>query len=142
MTEHGKALPRLYDELNSSHLVIHGAADFAIAAGLAVVNVSETFLSPGRNKADLGANPPVITAHNQPAAAIRVIEKLLEIPRRTQQGAEGFDALGIIVIKLANDKSKVEIVHDHPARPSNDPFSYGQMIHRIASLYSIKFANI
>jgi hypothetical protein len=33
MTEHGKARPRLYDELNSSHDAVHGSAEMAIAAG-------------------------------------------------------------------------------------------------------------
>ena len=37
MTAHQRALPRLYDELNSSHLTVHGATDQAIAArGIAV----------------------------------------------------------------------------------------------------------
>lgn len=45
MTAHVKALPRLYDELNSSQLTIHGASDLAIAVGLVVVNVSESFVN-------------------------------------------------------------------------------------------------
>lgn len=143
MTEHIKARPRLYDELNSTHLAIHGAADFAIASGLIVINVAETFISPGRNKFDLSASKPIMNIHKQPKAANRVIEKLLEIPRRTQQGTEqGFDALGIIVIKLANDGSLVEIIDEPPARPPADPFSYNQMVYRISSAYSVKFANI
>ena len=43
MTAHIKALPRLYDELNSSQLTVHGAADQAIAAGLAIVNIATAF---------------------------------------------------------------------------------------------------
>ena len=46
MTAHGKALPRLHDELNSSHLTIHGASDYAIAAAFALVNAAATFVSP------------------------------------------------------------------------------------------------
>jgi hypothetical protein len=33
MTAHQRALPRLYDELNSSHSTVHGANDQAIAVG-------------------------------------------------------------------------------------------------------------
>ena len=42
MTEFGKARPRLYDELNSSHLTIHGDTDGAIAAGFAMINAADT----------------------------------------------------------------------------------------------------
>jgi hypothetical protein len=142
MTEHVKALPRLFDELNSSHLAIHGSADFAIAAGFAVVNNSEEFVSPGRNKYDLKTHPVVLTKHRQPKATVRTIEKLEQISRRTQSGVEGFDALGIVVLKLKNDGSPVTIVSDAPAPMPADVWHYEQMIHRIASLYANKFGNV
>src|SRR5580704_17622964 len=47
-TEHKKSQSRMFDELNSSQATIHGAADQAVAVGLAVVNISDTFVSPGR----------------------------------------------------------------------------------------------
>ncbi len=50
MTAHQRALPRLYDELNSSHLTVHGASEQAIAVGFTMVNVSERYLSPDLNK--------------------------------------------------------------------------------------------
>ncbi len=43
MTAHQRALPRLYDELNSSQLTVHGATDQAIAAGFAMVNIADAF---------------------------------------------------------------------------------------------------
>ena len=142
MTEHVKALPRLFDELNSSHLAIHGAADFAIAAGFALVNFAATFTSPGLNKCDLATHAPVVTNHKQPYVTERTIKKLEEIPRRTQGGAEGFDALGIVVLELHNDGSPVKIVTSPPAPSISDVWHYDQMIRRIASLYSSKFANV
>jgi hypothetical protein len=142
MTEHIKALPRLFDELNSSHLAIHGSADFAIAAGFAVVNYSATFISPDRNKFVLKDHTPVVTKHVQPKATERTIKKLEEIPRRTHSGAEGFDALGIVVLELKNDGSQVTIVTDPPAPASADVWHYDQMIRRIASLYANKFGNV
>lgn len=36
MTAHQRALPRLYDELNSAHLTVHGASDQAVAVGYPV----------------------------------------------------------------------------------------------------------
>jgi hypothetical protein len=142
MTEHIKALPRLFDELNSSHLAIHGSADFAIAAGFAVVNYSASFVSPDRNKIPLRNNTTVVTKHMQPKATERTIKKLEEIPRRTHGGAEGFDALGIVVIELKNDGSPVTILTGPPAPASADVWHYDQMIRRIGSLYANKFGNV
>jgi hypothetical protein len=142
MTEHIKALPRLYDELNSSHLAIHGSADFAIAAGFAVVNIAATFVSPGRNKHHVADGEFAVTPHRQPAVTIRTIEKLKEIPRRTQSGTEGFDALGIVILEMKNDGSPVNIVSDAPAPTASDVWHYDQMIRRIASLYATKFGNV
>jgi hypothetical protein len=142
MTEHIKALPRLFDELNSSHLAIHGSADFAIAAGFAVVNYAASFISPDRNKVSLNGRGPAVTKHVQPKATERTIKKLEEIPRRTHGGAEGFDALGIVVLELKNDGTPVTIVTGAPAPAPADVWHYDQMIRRIASLYANKFGNV
>ena len=56
MTAHTKARPRLYDELNSSHLTVHGASRQALAVGFVMVNLSATFVSPG-----LQAAGPVVS---------------------------------------------------------------------------------
>jgi hypothetical protein len=142
MTEHIKALPRLFDELNSSHLAIHGSADFAIAAGFAIVNYAATFVSSDRNKRKMGRRAPIVTTHTQPKATERTIQKLEEIPRRTQSGAEGFDALGIVVLEIQNDGTQVKIVTAPPAPSTADVWHYDQMIRRIASLYATKFGNV
>ena len=142
MTEHVKALPRLFDELNSSHLAIHGSADFAIAAGFAIVNNAISFVSSDRNKFPLMANNSIVTKHVQPKATERTIKKLEEIPRRTHGGAEGFDALGIIVLELRNDGTPATIVTTAPAPAPADVWHYDQMIRRIASLYANKFGNV
>jgi len=57
MTAHQRALPRLYDELNSSHLTVHGAADHAIAAGFVMVNAATKFLSTDLNKKNFPNDP-------------------------------------------------------------------------------------
>src|SRR3954447_21147406 len=46
MTAHVKSLPRLYDELNSSHLCVHGASRQALAIGYVHINSSDRFVSP------------------------------------------------------------------------------------------------
>jgi hypothetical protein len=43
MTAHQRALPRLHDELNSSHATVHGAHELAIAAGFVMINSAERF---------------------------------------------------------------------------------------------------
>lgn len=50
MTAHQRALPRLYDELNSSHLTVHGASEQAISAGFVMINRATEYLSPDLNK--------------------------------------------------------------------------------------------
>ncbi len=141
MTEHGKALPRLYDELNSSHLAIHGSSDFAIAAGFAVVNVASRFVSSDRNRWSLGDHIAVVNEHRQPDAAQKTIDKLEEIPRRTTPNTDGFDALGIVGLHIVNDGSPVHVSSEPPAPRPQDPFHYDQMVRRIVSSYADKFGN-
>ena len=53
MTAHVRALPRLHDELDSSHSTTHGNSERALAVGFVMVNASPTFISPDMNKFDL-----------------------------------------------------------------------------------------
>lgn len=129
MTEHIKARPRLYDELNSSHLTIHGNADKAIAVGFVMVNLAEDFVSPTAKKP---------TKHKQPGVTERVIEKMKELPRRSSTQQDGFDALSIVVVKCQNDGSPVTLVKDGPAPEAGDIFNYEMMIQRLADLYEAR----
>jgi hypothetical protein len=142
MTAHGKARPRLYDELNSSHLTIHGSSPYALAVGLQMVNLADRFLSPGRNQFDVSKQEPVWNHHDQPRDTESVIEKLRELPRRRRKGEDGFDAFSITVVKCRNDGSPVELVTDHPAPAPGDVYHYEQMVHRLAHLYEQGFGDI
>ncbi len=135
MTEHGKAESRLYDELNSSHDAVHGAAEMAIAAGFVMVNMSLEFISPGRGTYE----NPVISKHDQPRVTASLISKVLEIPRRSTTSTAGFDALGIVVVEAKNDKSPVRLVTGPPAPAQGDPVHYDAMIRRIIQLYEARF---
>jgi hypothetical protein len=131
MTEHGKAESRFYDELNSSHQVVHGASDSCIAAGFVLVNSAVDFCSPTRGTP---------TVHKQPKAAERVIARVRQLPRRTKMGENGFDALAVAVVDCSNDPGRaVRVVEDPPAPRPGDPFHYDQMIRRIASVYESRF---
>jgi ElaB/YqjD/DUF883 family membrane-anchored ribosome-binding protein len=142
MTEHSKARPRIYDELNSSHLTIHGDTDDAIAAGLALVNSADTFVSPLRNPWPASsATPDVATKHRQPAAARSVIEKLTELPRRSRQGEAGYDAFGIVVINCDNSGADCRLEKQSEwLGPQAALFEYAQFISRVAQIYTARFS--
>lgn len=142
MTAHIKARPRLFDELNSSHATIHAHSDGTLAAGFVMVNRSETFVSSDLNKHDLSRVEPVVSRHVQPLWAERVVEKLEDLPRRTGRGHEGFDALGIVVVDMANDGSPVRVVDSPPAPQSTDVFHYDQMVHRLIHLYETAYSSL
>jgi hypothetical protein len=139
MTEHVKALPRLHDELDSSHLTVHGHSDHSIAAGLVMINSGGSFLSPGRHAFPVRIGGKSPTIHKQPKATVRVIEKVLEIRRRSGLGQAGFDAIGIVLVDFANDMTPCTVVAEPPAPTQSDPHHYNQMITRLASLYAAKF---
>lgn len=139
MTEHGKARPRLYDELESSHTAVHGASRQALAIGLVLVNASTTFVSPDLNK---GPTRPVVSTHRQPAAIESTISKVTELPRRSDPSSVGFDGLGIVVLSAANDGTPVSLVSTPPAPHPGDIFFYDNMISRAANEYDTRFASI
>jgi hypothetical protein len=128
MTAFAKSYPRLYDELNSSHAVIHGASNRALAVGLAIVNVADEFISPvgGRNR------------HTQPKDALGAMAKIEQLPRRSGDEGTGYDGLGIVLLDLENDGSPVKLAA-RPAVPTN--YQYDRMILRIANEYDVRFRN-
>lgn len=139
MTAHAKAAPRLYDELNSSHLTVHGASNQALAVGLVMVNESDTFISPPRQT---GNNRDVVSQHFQPSDVERIIQKVEEIPRRSAPSHHGFDGLGVIVVRAANDGTPVQLVAHPPAPQPGDVFYYDDMLSRVANEYDTRFGSI
>ena len=141
MTKHVAALPRLYDELNSSHLTVHGASNQALAVGLVLVNVSTAFVSPDRNK--VSGAPIVVSTHSQPSAAAAVIAKVSEIPRRSRGSAQGYDGLGVITISALNDGlTPISLITSPPAPQPGDIFYYDNMVTRVANEYDTTFKSI
>lgn len=140
MTEHTKALPRLYDELTSSHATVHGDNANALAVGFVMVNLADEFISPGRQSADSVR----INLHRQPLATERTISKVREIARRSgpHSGQAGFDALGVLVVRMQNDGKPVHIVDGPPAPGPGDDFYYDRMVTRAAHLYDSAFGNV
>ena len=142
MTAHQRALPRLYDELHSSHATTHASSDFAAACAFVMVNVASEFIRPPLNKGYLGGRAAEMSEHNQPRDAQLVIDKVHQMPRRVRPGEDGFDAIGIVVVNCRNDGSPFRIVTAPPAPGPTDDFNYDQMIRRLANIYDTRFANI
>lgn len=140
MTEHSKAGPRLYDELNSSHQIVHAASNRALSVGFFMVNAADRFVSPNRNK---GLARPVVTVHRQPAAAEHSINVVKGLPRRSGTSGTGYDGLAIAVIDMVNDGvAPVTLVTGPPAPPPGDIFNYDAMLTRVANEYDAAFARI
>lgn len=137
MTAHVRALPRLHDELDSSHSTTHGNSERALAVGFVMVNAGETFISPDMNKFDLSRSAPHINRHRQPQDAQRVIDKVAEIRRRSGGSSVGFDAVGMMVVDMPNDGSPIDVL----GKPAS-MFPYDQMIQRVAHEYAANFARI
>ncbi|MCC6998054.1 MAG: hypothetical protein IT370_25800 [Deltaproteobacteria bacterium] len=139
MTAHVKALPRLYDELNSSHLTVHGATDIGIAAGFIMVNAASEFISTDMNRFRLSKAAANVSVHKQPRDSERVVEKMLQMPRRTEPGATGFDALAVCLVECKNDGTPVKLWTKPPSPQAGDVMHYDSMIRRTAQLYDFKF---
>lgn len=136
MTAHSKAAPRLYDELNSSHQIVHGSSSAALAVGSVLVNIADRFRSPTQSS----GRP---NQHRQPDDAKTIIDKVMQLPRRARQINEGFDALGILVVACTNEPGDPVLPWNVlPAPQPGDPYSYDSSIARIVGEYSQRFAQL
>lgn len=141
MTAHQRALPRLYDELNSSHLTVHGASDQAVAVAYTMVNAAEDYLSPDLNKKNRLSDPEW-SKHKQPRDAQLAIDKIKQLPRRSKVGDVGYDAISIVVVDMANNGSAVKLVNGPPGPPKGDIYNYENMIARLSGIYATRFKDL
>ena len=141
MTEHIKALPRLHDELASSHQTIHGDTSGAIAAGFVMINCAESFVSPDRNRKRVRGGKFVVNEHRQPTVADKTLTAVMKLPRRSDEHGNGFDALGITMLSCRNDGSPVAIDEVANAKVP-DIVRYDSLVRRLAHLYGTKFGSI
>ena len=141
MTAHQRALPRLYDELNSSHTTVHGASEEALAVAFTMVNISERYLSPDLNKANREVSPEW-SSHRQPRDASLAVEKIKQLPRRARAGEVGYDAIAIVVVDFPNDGTQVHLVDRPPAPQPGDIHHYDTMIARLSAAYATRFKDL
>jgi hypothetical protein len=135
MTEHSKSQPRIFDELSSSHEIVHhGEGQKTIATGISVVNIANTFVSPLRQK----SAKLQITKHKQPQAAASMINHLRGLPVRDDLGGVGFDAYATIVVNCNNQR--IAALHTAlPAPQPGDPDEYTTFISKISAAYRDRF---
>jgi hypothetical protein len=135
MTEHGKSQPRLFDELSSSHEILHQGDQETIAAGIVMVNIASTFVSPLRQKS---ADQLHISHHQQPLVASRVVEHLRGLRIRDNVGEVGFDAFCTFVVDCDN-QTGCTLFTDSPAPQPGDLDHYDTFIDRITRFYEERF---
>jgi hypothetical protein len=121
---------------------VHGGSRQALAIGFAIVNASPLFVSPDLNKRPLGKSAPVVSQEHQPNALLRTLQKLAEIPRRSNVRENGFDGFGVVVINGVNDGSRYSLVTAPPSPQPAESFHYDSMIVRMSNEYDTTFAGI
>lgn len=138
MTEHGKSQPRIFDELSSSHEIVHQGRQESIAAGITVVNIASTFTSPLRQTERV---PLHVTHHNQPHVTESMVAHLRGLPIRNEVGQVGFDAYCTFVIECDNVVDhQVNLWTKSPAPQPPDPDHYVTFIGRLVDSYAKRFS--
>jgi hypothetical protein len=138
MTEHGKSEPRVYSELNDSHVITHFGAGDAIAAAITMVNIAPTFISALRQAPDKKIE---ITKHTQPEAARAMVAHLRTLPIRNSITSIGLDAYSTFIID-ADNQGHVALHKGPPAPQKGDPHSYETFLDRICAAYSERFSDL
>lgn len=138
MTEHGKSQPRIYDELSSSHEIVHKGRQDAIAAGIAVINIAARFASPLRQS---GTRKLHFSDHKQPRVTEKMVEHLRGLPIRARVEDAGFDAYCTVVVNCDNIHDAI-LWQDPPAPQPGDKDHYETFLDRITSIYEERFFDL
>jgi hypothetical protein len=136
MTEHSKTKPRIFDELSSSHEIVHQGEPNAIAAGIVVVNISSRFASPLRQEAQPA--PLVFSAHKQPNVTQSMVNHLRGLKRRSDASDVGFDAFSTIVVDCDN-VGPCSLHSTAPAPVLGEADEYRTFLRTIAQLYTDRY---
>lgn len=135
MTEHGKSEPRLFDELESSYIIVNDGDPSAVAAGVEVLNIADRFVSPLRQR----TTELKWTKHNQPDVTIKMLAHLRRLHIRDGTTDKGFDAFGCIVIDCDNI-NYARLVVDLPAPQPGDRDYYDAFLNKIIETYESRYS--
>ena len=145
MTEHGKARRNRLRDLQAFHEHAHRYNENTIAVGVIVVNASEYYWSPTRDRHD-------VTVHRN---IERLVKETVDIYRglpliASTQEATGFEAVTVIVVKHDNLLKNPELPQDYvpqttslvsgPLAPQvGDPLHYSSMMYRVCEAFKERF---
>lgn len=136
MTEHSKTKPRIFDELSSSHEIVHQGDRLAIAAGIVVVNFADQYASPTRQTS--GDGPLIVSEHRQPDVTKSMVDHLNGLIMRSTIDGVGFDAFSTVVIDCDNT-SLCKLHTNVPAPQPGDVHHYSTFINSISNAYVERF---
>jgi hypothetical protein len=142
MTEHGKARHNRLRDLQAFHSHAHDYDQKAVAGGLVVVNVADTYWSPTRDEKD-------VTVHRDiESVASETVELFRNIPiRNVPSDGDGMEAMGVLVVDHDNlgknpnppasapTGEPATLVTAKPAPSAGDPLNYSTMIYRLCRSY-------
>jgi len=138
MTEHSKTKPRIFDELSSSHEIVHQGDTRAVAAGIVVVNIADRYASPTRQVS--GEGDLIVTPHRQPGVTEDMVRHLRGLVMRDEVGQVGFDALCALVIDCDNMGGPCTLHTAPPSPQLGDRDHYATFLSRIATFYAERFS--
>lgn len=130
MTEHLKARKNRKRDLESHHQHVHAYDPQCIAAGILVVNASQTFKSPLR---------PEITVHAKtPDQLIQIVaDEFHSLTMSTGQNSPGLDAKCLIAVSMDNvNHAATRYVTRRPALQVGHPAHWDSFIQRLCTVYS------
>ncbi|CAN5780338.1 hypothetical protein BH23CHL4_BH23CHL4_30550 [soil metagenome] len=138
LTEHKKSQPRVFDELNGSHAIVHAGDQLSIAGGLTLVNIANQFVSPLRQHPEQDL---VVSDHDQPRVASEMVNHLRNLPRRTADNPIGFDAYSTFLVDIDN-LGRVALWTENPAPQMGQPDHFDTFIADICREYSKRFGDL
>ena len=127
MTEHRKTVRNRARDLDAHHQHVHHYNPNTIAAGVLVVNASESFKSPLREAITLHKNVDTLISH--------CIQQVRGLEIRQSGLSTEIDAVCALIIDFANNEAPAEYFSRPPAPSIGDPLHYDAFIQRICSAY-------
>lgn len=106
--------------------------------GITVVNASETFVSPLRQRAGKDTD---VTQHNQPHVTEKMVKHLRALRVRSSIEDVGFDAYATIVVNCDN-VSAAKLLTESPAPQPGEADHYGELVKRIVQFYGERFSDL
>jgi hypothetical protein len=138
MTEHGKSQPRLFDELSSSYSIVNQGDPHCIAAGIAIINVAATFVSPLRQHHGLALH---ISKHDQPRVTTSMVTHLRGLKLREKIEQVGFDAFAQGIVNC-NNQIGASLHEGVPAPQKGDADHFDTFMQRIDLAFQARFTSI